>query len=679
LSSSGYRDGRLSAGSDPIIEPRLGVIAVAIITAFAIFILRLFQLQIVDGADLRSRSERNFVRNLQLEAPRGDVLDRKGRTLATARPAYRVQVIPNELHARDATFQALGKILSRSPEVLNQQIGRPSGPGRFRPVVLGGDLSYEHFTQIESHRFALPGVVTDIGPLRLYAEGELAAHLLGTIGEIAATQLGKSAFNGYRAGEIVGQFGIEQNLELHLRGRAGGRNVVVDVAGREIELLEEIPPIPGGRAVLTLDLDLQQVAEESFRSDDPELPDKMGAVVAMDPRTGEILVMASRPTYDPNSFSGGIDSQTWERLTADDWHPLRNRAISGQYSPGSTYKPIVALAGLAEGVITPEDKVYCPGHYRLGRRVYRCWKRGGHGAVGLSAALRGSCDVYFYELGVKLGIDRIAKYATAFGLGRRTGIGLAGEQSGLVPTKEWKEGAKGEVWIKGETVSAAIGQGYNLVTPLQLAFAYAAIANGGFLVTPQLVKRIETWDGELIEEIEPEPNVQIPVSKVDLDAVKVGLVEVVQGERGTGARAKVEGIEVAGKTGTTQVVSLALTEDLEPEDVPVRYRDHALFAAFAPAEDPEIVIAVLVEHAGGGGGSIAAPIAQKVLARYFELRDAKLEVESGDAAEGIDGQPPQPPESPRLEPPPRVENGVVGTDPDPVAQKHAALGREGAD
>jgi len=639
LSPSSFRDGRLTTGSDPGIEPRIGVIAVAIIAAFVIFVLRLFQLQIVEGADLRSRSERNFVRTIRLEAPRGDLLDREGRVLATSRPAYRVQVIPNELHAADTTYRALAQILDDSPGALRDRIGKPTGRRRFQPVVLRGDLDYPHFAQIESHRYALPGVVTTVGPRRHYVENKLAANLLGTIGEIAARQLRLPEFSDYTQGEVVGQFGLEQNLEVHLRGRDGGRNMVVDVAGREIELLDELSPIPGGRVVLTLDLDLQRVAEEGFRSQDPDEPDKMGAVVAVDPRNGEILVMVSLPAYDPNAFAGGIDSQSWEQLTGDRWKPLRNRAVSGQYSPGSTYKPFVALAGLSEGELTPEDTVYCPGSYRLGRRTYRCWKRAGHGEVNLAAALRGSCDVYFYQLGVKLGIDRIAKYAKAFGLGRRTGIDLSGEQPGLIPTKEWKERARGEVWIKGETVSAAIGQGFNLVTPLQLAMAYAAIANGGTVLTPQLVKRFESWDGAVLDEVEPGPVAQVPISPEVLGAVTHGLVEVVHGERGTGARAKVKGIEIAGKTGTTQVVSLALTEDLEPEEIPMHYRDHALFAAFAPAQEPEIAIVVLVEHAGAGGGSVAAPIAQKVLARYFEVRDAKRAREAGivDGVEGPEG------------------------------------------
>jgi len=632
--TSGYREGRLGPGSEPAVERRIGLVALAIVAAFSIFVLRLFQLQIVEGAELRSRSERNFVRTVRLEAPRGDILDREGRVLATTRPAYRVQVIPNEVGGRQLTYGLLGEILGRPPVELAERVGSPRGRARFQPVVLEGDLAYELLAQVESHRYALPGVVTDIQPRRHYVERERASHLLGTIGEIEARQLASDDFEGYQAGEIVGQFGLESRLESHLRGRAGGLNLVVDVSGREIEVLEKIAPVPGGRAVLTIDLDLQRAAEAGFLAEEVDGLDKMGALVALDPRSGEILALVSRPAYDPNSFAGGIDSQTWLELIGHEWKPLRNRALSGQYPPGSTYKSIVAIAGLAEKEITPEETVFCPGHYRLGRRIYRCWKRGGHGEVNLLEALKGSCDVYFYQLGVKLGIDRIAEYARRFGLGRATGIDLGGEKGGLIPTKAWKERAREEPWIKGETVSAAIGQGFNLVTPLQLAVAYAAIANGGIVYQPRLVKRLETWEGELVAQPDSVPRSRAMVSSQVLDVVREGLIAVVQGERGTGARARVEGVEVAGKTGTTQVVSLDLVKDLEKEDIPVRYRDHALFAAFAPAEAPEIVVAVLVEHAGAGGGAVAAPIAQRVLARYFEKQPGRFDAEVNTESEG---------------------------------------------
>jgi len=618
LIGSSYHDGRLSAGSDPGVERRIAIIAVLVVLAFCIFSLRLFQLQIVEGADLLSRSERNFVRTLRLEAPRGEIVDREGRVLATTRPAYRVQVIPNELSDSKRTFGVLGNILEQPPMELQERVGVPRGRARFAPIVLGGDLSHRNFAEVESHRYALPGVVTDIRPRRHYLHEQQAAHILGTIGEIAARQLSSDGFDGYRAGEIVGQSGLEALLETHLRGSEGGRNLVVDVAGREIETLDEIAPVPGGRVVLTLDWDLQVAAEEGFFPATPEEEPKMGAAVVMDPRTGEVLAMVSRPSYDPNDFAGGIDTEVWDGLVGDPWKPLRNRAISGQYSPGSTYKAIVAIAGLSEGEATMEETVFCPGYYRMGRRIYRCWKRGGHGDMNLVDALKFSCDVYFYQLGVKLGIDRIAQYATKFGLGRLTGIDLPSEKPVLVPTKEWKERARNEVWLKGETVSASIGQGYNLVTPLQLASMYSAIGNGGTLHRPMLIKSIENWDGLESRSWDTPAGQKIEVSKEVLDQVLTGLIAVVEGERGTGGRARVKGVEVAGKSGTTQVVSLDFVEGLKREEIPVRYRDHALFVAFAPARNPEITVAVLVEHAGAGGGSVAAPIAQRILARYFE-------------------------------------------------------------
>ena len=614
------RDTRLGAGDVSLADLRIGVVAAGIVLVFSIFVLRLFQLQILEGADLRSRSERNSVRTVVLEAPRGDVLDREGRVLATTRPAYRVQVMPNELRAPRRTFRALGLLLDRDAGELRAMVGTPTGRGRFQPVVLAGDLGYDYLVQVESHRFGLAGVVTDIRPRRHYVEIQRAGHLLGSIGEIQPQQLDTTEFSDYRAGEIVGQVGLELRLESHLRGRAGGRNVVVDVAGREIEEIDEVEPVPGGRVVLTIDLDLQRAAEEAFASTDPEEPERMGALVALDPRNGEVLAMVSRPAYDPNAFAGGIDRETWLELMTDEWRPLQNRVLAGHYSPGSTYKTFVAAAALAEGEVDPEEKVYCPGYWRLGRRVYRCWDRGGHGDVNLRQALVHSCDVFFYQLGVKLGIDRLAKYATGFGLGRLTGIELPGEAAGLVPTREWKQRVKREPWIKGETVSVSIGQGANLATPLQLAVAYAAIGNGGILFQPQLVRRLESWDGELVEERAPIERGRVPIPPEALAQVTDALVGVVQDHRGTGGRARVSGLNVAGKTGTTQVVALEMFEDLEEEEIPRRFRDHALFAAFAPAEAPEIAIVVLVEHAGAGGGKVAAPVARKVLARWFEKK-----------------------------------------------------------
>ena len=359
----------------------------------------------------------------------------------------------------------------------------------------------------------------------------------------------------------------------------------------------------------------------------------MGALVALDPRNGEVLALVSRPTYDPNDFAGGIDLDSWKALMNDEWLPLQSRATAGQYSPGSTFKAIMAVAGLAEGAIDPAEEVFCPGYYRLGRRTYRCWKRAGHGAVNLNQALVHSCDVYFYQLGMLLGIDRISQYARAFGLGQLTGIDLPGEKPGLVPTREWKERVKKEPWQKGETVSVSIGQGANLVTVTQLAVAFSVIANGGTRVHPRLLRRLESWDGMEVRSIEPPAGTQVGISPDVLSLVSRALMAVVHEPDGTGARARVPRVLVAGKTGTTQVVRLDLVKDFEADEIPLRYRDHALFAAYAPALDPEITVAVIVEHAGGSGGTVAAPIAQKVLARYFEKHPVAANEEVALAAD----------------------------------------------
>lgn len=620
-----YRgDDRLSGGPDPGIERRILVIASLIGVFFAILLLRLFQLQIVQGADLSDRSRRNSVRHVRLEAPRGEIVDREGRVLATTRPAFRVEVVPSEVRSPEPLYRALGTLLGRDPVALRERVGMPRGRDRFKPVVLNSDLTYDQHARLESHRYALPGVMTATGPRREYVEDSLAAHLLGVVGEVQARQLEELEGSGYRQGDVIGQAGLESRFESHLRGRSGGRNLVVDVLGREMEVIDEVDPEPGGRIVLTIDADLQRVGEEVFQSADPDGEGYSGALVAMDPRNGDILAMVSQPAYDPNAFAGGIDAEAWKSLMQDPLRPMQNRALAGQYSPGSTYKALVAVAGLAEDDFDPEETVFCPGHFTLGRRTYRCWKRGGHGDVNLEQALVQSCDVYFYKLGLKLGIDKIGEFATAFGLGSPTGIEIAGEKAGLVPTRGWKERAKRERWLRGETVSAAIGQGFNLMTPLQLALAFSVIANGGTRVTPRLVMRLETWDGKLVELLAPHAGVDSGIDPEDLELVRNALVEVVQAEGGTGARARVRGVRVGGKTGTTQVVSLKVVEGMEKDEIPLRFRDHALFVAFAPAESPEIVVAVVVEH-GRSGAGVAAPMVQKVLARYFEKKQEAKE------------------------------------------------------
>ncbi|MCU0554035.1 MAG: penicillin-binding protein 2, partial [Syntrophales bacterium] len=369
-------------------------------------------------------------------------------------------------------------------------------------------------------------------------------------------------------------------------------------------------PVQGYRVLLTIDSQVQKAAWSAMEG-------KAGAVVALDPRDGSVLALVSRPGFDPNLFNRGVSADVWEKISSNPLHPMENRAIAGQYPPGSTYKLIVAAAALEEGIITPETAFNCPGHFEMGTRSFRCWRKQGHGRVSLHRAVVESCDVYFYNVGKLLGVDRLAEYAQAFGLGARTGVAMTGERRGLIPTRDWKLARFGVAWQPGETISIAIGQGYNTATPLQLANAYAAAANNGEFFTPRIVQRIETDDGEIIEEFRPEKKAVLPVSQDNLQLLKKALWGVVNEPGGTGGQARVAGRDVCGKTGTAQVIGMAEGDD--GSSYPYEYRDHALFVSFAPRDNPEIVVAVVAEHSGHGG-SAAAPVARKVLEAYFAGR-----------------------------------------------------------
>ncbi len=386
-----------------------------------------------------------------------------------------------------------------------------------------------------------------------------------------------------------------------------------------MKLLSRVEPQPGRNVVLTLDHELQLTAEAAL-----ERSGNTGAIVALDPGTGEVLALASRPAFDPNGFAIGIEPEVWRGLSSDPDKPFMNRALQGQYPPGSTYKVITAIAGLEEKLVDEHTTVYCGGSFRLGRRTYRCWKKEGHGTVDLNKAIVQSCDVYFYKLGLELGVNRLAYYARSLGLGARTGIELGGEMPGLVPTKEWRLLRDGTSWVEGDTVSVSIGQGANLWTPLQLAAAYAAIANGGTRHQVHLLKRIEEPDGTLVRSFEPESLGEVPVSAATLERVRKGLSDTVNSPRGTGGamRNLPGGVLAAGKTGTAQVVAMAQGERVDSKDLARQHRDHAWFVTYAPVENPRIVVAVLVEH-GGHGGSAAAPLARDVVVRFLE-REAEM-------------------------------------------------------
>ena len=423
----------------------------------------------------------------------------------------------------------------------------------------------------------------------------------------------EKADEDYLSGDITGKHGIEKVLDLYIRGRRGNELVEVNAHGKVIKNLGRIDPVSGSNVVLTIDAKLQKAAWEAFEG-------KAGAAVAMDPRDGSILAMVSLPSFDPNLFNSGIAHDEWAKLQRNPLNPLSNRAISGQYPPGSTYKLIVAAAALEEGIITPDTKITCNGFFELGNRRYHCWKKHGHGPVNLHRALVESCDVYFYTVGKMLGVDRIAHYARMFGLGETTGIELGHERRGLVPTRDWKLARMKEPWQLGETISISIGQGFNLTTPLQLAQAYSALANGGTLWRSRLVQRIEHANGSIAREYSPEKKGELTLSPQTIAALNKALWGVVNEPGGTGAAARRPNADVCGKTGTSQVIGLPQNDKARhAKKIAVFHKDHALFVCYAPMKNPEIAIAVIAENAGSGG-AVAAPIARKILNAYFDAR-----------------------------------------------------------
>lgn len=595
-----------------VFKRRLGIIPIFVVVAFSIILLKIGYLQLVEGKKFRSLSENNRIRIKRIPALRGMILDRKGDILVDNRPSFVLSIIPEDVKDLDVTINRISAITHVDEDVLRNRLKEQKGKPRFVPVRLIEDMSWEMMGKLEVNRLNLPGVIVDVVPRRYYPHGKLAAHILGYLGEIAEGELKQGTFQGYRPGDLIGRFGVEQRLETYLRGRDGGRQVEVDAAGRELMIIKEVSSFPGNNLVLTLDVRIQKVVEEAFGS-------RAGAVVVGDPTTGEILAITSHPSFDPNDFAGGISLYSWNELVNNPNDPLQNRIIKGQYPPGSTFKIITAAAVLQEGLIQPETKLFCPGSFSLGNREYRCWKKRGHGWVNMHEAIVQSCDVYFYQIGLRLGIDRLAHYARAFKMGRTTRFDLDGEKPGLVPTSSWKLKRFHRPWQKGETLSVAIGQSYMLVTPLQQFVAYSALVNGGRVIVPRVIDRIEDTDGHVLRRFSNGLSERIPVSKKNIQIIKEALHGVVNEPHGTGWRARLKEISVGGKTGTAQVVRLKDEDDVEDdiEKIPYQLRDHAWFIAFAPTtEKSKIVVVVLAEH-GGSGGRESAPIAKKIIQEYF--------------------------------------------------------------
>jgi penicillin-binding protein 2 len=591
-------------------KQRFKIAIIIILIGLSILILRMWYLQVIKGDELRQRSENNSIRLHKINASRGLIIDRNGIVMVDNQPSFDLMFLPHRANDADFVLRQLEKLYAYRSLTISSTASFSRERNPFLPVRVEKNISREKLAVVETNALDLPGMVVEVVPTRTYLEGETIAHLVGYTGEISREELEREIFRDYAAGDIIGKFGIEKYLDVYLRGKDGAEQVEVNAIGKEVRVVGRIEPNPGYDVVLTIDSHLQQVTAKALEG-------KMGSVVVMDPRDGSVLALVSAPAFDPNLFNGGISYGDWGKLLTDPLHPMEDRALTGQYPPGSTYKMIVAAAALQEGLIRPGKKFFCGGSIELGNRTYRCWQEHGHGMVDLHRAIVESCDVYFYNLGKLVGVDKLAYYAKSFGLGMPTGIDLPREKAGLIPTKQWKLKKFSEPWQVGETMSIAIGQGFNLVTPIQLVNAYCTLANGGTLYRPRIIDRIESPDGRMIKKIAPQPRWRIPLSSANVDIVKYGLWGVVNEKGGTGYALKRKEADVCGKTGTAQVIGLPEDAKLrKAKYVSGRFRDHALFVCFAPYREPEIAIAVIVEHAGHGG-AVAAPIARKIIDTYF--------------------------------------------------------------
>ncbi len=597
-----------------ILKRRLVFVAVLVMLFTALIIARLWYLQINRGAEYKDLAFNNRVRIRQIAAPRGHILDRNGKEIVTNRPSFNVVLIREDSHDIDDVLKRLAGVLNEDISELWKRIREASGTPLYIPIVLKEDINWETLAYLENHNQEFPGIRIEVVPVRVYHYGDLASHIIGYLGVISKKELAEADPEKYSGEDLVGKMGLEKLRESDLRGEKGSSSSEVNARGFEQKLLKSEEPLPGKEIRLTLDIELQRVAESLM-----EAEDKSGAVVAMEVKTGRVLVAASAPQIHLEDFTGGISTEKWKALLDNPKHPLLNKVVQGLYPPGSTFKLVTALAGLATGVINENTILFCPGHYRLGNRVYMCWKHSGHGSVNLMRAITESCDVYFYQVGQRVGVDGLAEYAHMLGLGQRTGVEMEHEKNGLIPTRAWKQKQYKQKWQEGETLSVAIGQGYDLVTPMQVNLMTAIVANGGKVLVPQLVESVSDSDGKTIEHFKPKDVKELTGYGKYLALIRQGMTGVVNGEHGTARNARINGITVAGKTGTAQVVKLAQYRGLKDENIPYKYRDHAWFTCFAPAEDPEIAVTVLVEH-GLHGGSGAAPIAKAVLEKYFETR-----------------------------------------------------------
>jgi penicillin-binding protein 2 len=586
---------------------RLRLLATVLGLGFLVVGGQLAYLQILSGERLAALSDRNRLRLRPIAAPRGILFDRAGLPLADNRPAFTLVVVPREVPDLGALVDRLAVLLQTPASELRDRLARVSADSPW-PIRLSRGLTLEEVARIEEWRLELPGVTIEVEPQRAYPGVRFAAHVLGYVREASDQDLARSSL---RRGDLVGQSGLERLHDEHLRGRDGGEQVEVDAYGRMIRVLDRREPVPGAHMWTTIDRRIQQAAEDALGA-------RTGAVVVLDPRNGDVLALTSHPAFPVERFSRPLDRETWLGLVQDPTRPLLNRAVQGLYPPGSLFKIIVAAAALQSQVTTPFDRLSCPRQWVFGGRPYHNWEDHDRGALTLHEALQFSCNTYFYQLGLKLGPEKIVQMAEAFGLGRGTDSGLTGERGGLVPSPAWKREALKDKWHPGDTVSLSIGQGLITVTPLQMARMMAAVANGGTLWKPRLVSRVATADGRLLHEEAPRIQGRVEMAPVIFEFLREALGAVVA--EGTGKQARVPGVSIGGKTGTAQTHEFKSDADRKRRD-----QDHAWFAGFAPLDEPQVVVVVFAERAGLGG-QVAAPIAREVFKAVFLEKVARVEL-----------------------------------------------------
>lgn len=606
-----------TAGSDWY-KQRITGAMLCVVAAFVILIVRLFYLQVVEGKELRRLSENNCIRLQSIDPPRGLIFDCTGKLLVDNRPSFDLSIVLKDAEPVEHTIAKLSQYIKVPASELWSKIARIKGISSYNPVLLKQDIGRDALAVIEVHKFDLPGVVVNVNPKRHYLSKLSAAHLIGYLGEINSNELKSGKYTGPRSGDFIGKFGVEKAYEHLLWGKRGGQQVEVNVTGQVVRILKTVAARPGNNIYLTIDHRLQKRAEDL-------LDGMAGAVAVMEPATGGILALVSSPAFDQNAFVNGMSHEKWNSLISNPFRPMENKAIQGEYPPASIFKIITAIAALEEKIINEKTTFYCPGYYKYGDRAFRCWKKDGHGRVDIFKALAESCDVYFYQVGQKLGVDRLAWYAKACGLGSPTGINLDHEARGLVPTAAWKKRRTGVTWQRGETLLVAIGQGYNLVTPLQMLVLTSAVANGGIRYKPLIVKTIETAEGKIIStdslHTKREIAGKLPASRQTLEIVKKGLWNAVNVRKGTATIARIDGIAISGKTGTAQVVGRKQNDTSDERPLAAHLKPHAWFVAFAPSDEPKMAVVVIVEH-GEHGSSTAAPIARELIRLYLKQEDS---------------------------------------------------------